>query len=136
MPVYQICEELDDILDMTPQNILDAVEHQAQQGVDYMTIHCALLLRHLPLLKSRITGIVSRGGALTAKWMAAHKAENPFYTHFDELCEILADYDVTWSLGDGLRHVVLVDVARAGDGAVGIGRVTDHGEICLVDLLQ
>lgn len=83
VPMYQICEELDDILDMTKQNILDVVEKQAKQGVDYMTIHCALLQRHIPLVDSRLTGIVSRGGSLTAKWMVAHNAENPFYEAFD-----------------------------------------------------
>ena len=89
VPLYQICEELDDILDMTKRDILDAVERQAKQGVDYMTIHCALLQRHIPLVDSRIMGIVSRGGSLTAKWMVAHNAENPFYECFDELCEIM-----------------------------------------------
>ena len=127
VPIYQICEQLDDILDMTPQNILDAVEHQARQGVDYMTIHCALLLRHLPLVQSRITGIVSRGGSLTAKWMVGHKEENPFYTHFGELCEIMADYDVTWSLGDGLRPGCLHD---ASDEAQ-FGELSVMGELTL-----
>jgi len=103
VPLYQMCEQLDDIVDMKPQDFLDIVEHQARQGVDYMTIHCALLREHLPLTEKRLTGIVSRGGSLTAKWMAAHGEENPFYTHFDQLCEIMRDYDVTWSLGDGLR---------------------------------
>ena len=95
VPMYQICEELDDILDMTRQNILDVVERQAKQGVDYMTIHCALLLRHIPLVDSRLTGIVSRGGSLTAKWMVAHQAENPFYECFDDLCDIMKQYDVS-----------------------------------------
>ncbi|MDO5307923.1 MAG: phosphomethylpyrimidine synthase ThiC [Planctomycetia bacterium] len=111
VPMYQICEELDDILDMTKQNILDVVEKQAKQGVDYMTIHCALLQRHIPLVDSRLTGIVSRGGSLTAKWMVAHNAENPFYEAFDELCEIMKAYDVSWSLGDGMRPGCLHDAS-------------------------
>ncbi|MCL2349162.1 MAG: phosphomethylpyrimidine synthase ThiC [Planctomycetaceae bacterium] len=111
VPLYQVCEELDDIADMTPHDFLKAVEDQAKQGVDYMTIHCALLQHHLPLADKRLIGIVSRGGSLTAKWMAAHKKENPFYTHFDELCEIMREYDVTWSLGDGLRPGCLADAS-------------------------
>ena len=117
VPLYQVTEELDDILDMKPSDFLDAVERQAKQGVDYMTIHCALLHRHLPLVEKRLTGIVSRGGSLTAKWMVAHGEENPFYTHFDELCEILAAYDVTWSLGDGLRPGCQHDASDAAQFA-------------------
>ena len=113
VPLYQVCEQIDDILDMTPQNFLDAVEHQAKQGVDYMTIHAGLLREHLPLIDSRLAGIVSRGGSLTAKWMVAHNEENPFYTHFDQLCEIMRDYDVCWSIGDGLRPGCLHDASDA-----------------------
>ncbi|MDR0706123.1 MAG: phosphomethylpyrimidine synthase ThiC [Planctomycetaceae bacterium] len=113
VPLYQVCEQLDDILDMTPQNFLDAVEHQAKQGVDYMTIHAALLQKHLPLTNQRLAGIVSRGGSLTAKWMVAHKRENPFYEHFDTLCEIMKEYDVCWSIGDGLRPGCLYDASDA-----------------------
>ena len=103
VPIYQVAEQLDDIADMRPQDFLDVVQQQAAQGVDYMTIHCALLREHLPLAERRLTGIVSRGGSLVAKWMALHGEENPFYTHFDALCEIMLACDVTWSLGDGLR---------------------------------
>jgi phosphomethylpyrimidine synthase len=113
VPLYQVCEQLDDILDMTPQNFLDAVEHQAEQGVDYMTIHAGLLQEHLPLIDSRLAGIVSRGGSLTAKWMVAHRQENPFYEHFDKLCEIMKEYDVCWSIGDGLRPGCLHDASDA-----------------------
>ena len=103
VPIYQMAEQLDDITDMRAQDFLDVVEHQASQGVDYMTVHCALLREHLPLVDNRLTGIVSRGGSLVAKWMVTHREQNPLYTHFDALCEIMRDYDVTWSLGDGLR---------------------------------
>ena len=109
VPIYQVAGQLDDICDMKPQDFLDCVEHQAGQGVNYMTIHCALLREHLPLTEKRVTGIVSRGGSLVAKWMVAHGRENPFYTHFGELCDILRAYDVTWSLGDGLRPGSLAD---------------------------
>ncbi|NQU20733.1 MAG: phosphomethylpyrimidine synthase ThiC, partial [Candidatus Nealsonbacteria bacterium] len=111
VPIYQVVQQLDDILDMQPDDFLEVVQQQARQGVDYMTIHCALLQEHLPLCEDRVTGIVSRGGSLVAKWMAAHGKENPFYTHFDALCEIMHDYDVTWSLGDGLRPGCLADAS-------------------------
>jgi len=113
VPLYQVCEQLGDILEMQPHHFLDAVEHQAKQGVDYMTIHAALLCEHIPLTESRLCGIVSRGGSLTAKWMVAHKKENPFYEHFDELCEIMRTYDVSWSIGDGLRPGCLHDASDA-----------------------
>ena len=109
VPFYQAIQEVDDIVDFEIDDFLKIVEQQAIQGVDYMTIHCALLREHVALTKDRITGIVSRGGSLIAKWMIARKQENPFYTHFDQLCEIMRKYDVTWSLGDGLRPGCLAD---------------------------
>ncbi len=109
VPIYQVVQQLEDIGDMRPQDFLDVVEQQAGQGVDYMTIHCALLKDHVPLTENRVTGIVSRGGSLVAKWMLLHNEENPFYTHFDDLCDIMHEYDVTWSLGDGLRPGSLAD---------------------------
>lgn len=112
VPIYQMLEELGgNIEDMRPQHFLDMVEHQAKQGVDYMTVHCGVKLEHLPLTASRVTGIVSRGGALIAKWMMAHHQENPLYTHFDDLCDIMREYDVTWSLGDGLRPGSIADAS-------------------------
>ncbi len=109
VPVYQIIQNVKDPLDITPRMLLDMVEHQAKQGVDYMTIHAGVLMRYVPLARDRITGIVSRGGSLMAAWMVAHHLENPWYTHFDELCEIMKAYDVTFSLGDGLRPGCLAD---------------------------
>ena len=112
VPIYQMLEELDgDMESMRPQHFLDMVEHQAKQGVDYMTIHCGVLLEHLHLTTERVTGIVSRGGSLIAKWMMAHRQQNPLYEHFDDLCDIMRQYDVTWSLGDGLRPGCLADAS-------------------------
>jgi phosphomethylpyrimidine synthase len=85
------------------------VEHQARQGVDYMTIHAGVLREHVPHALGRVTGIVSRGGSLHAYWMTAHNAQNPFYTHFDRVLEIARRYDVTLSLGDGLRPGSVAD---------------------------
>ncbi|MCL4206933.1 MAG: phosphomethylpyrimidine synthase ThiC [Pirellulaceae bacterium] len=118
VPIYQMLEELGGhIEDMKPQHFLDMVEHQAKQGVDYMTVHCGVLLEHLHLTTGRVTGIVSRGGSLIAKWMIAHRKQNPLYEHFDELCEIMRQYDVTWSLGDGLRPGCLADASDAAQFA-------------------
>ncbi len=112
VPIYQMLEKIGgNIEDMKPQDFLDMVEHQAAQGVDYMTIHAGVLLEHLRYTTERITGIVSRGGSLIAKWMIAHRKQNPLYDHFEDLCDILYAYDVTWSLGDGLRPGCLADAS-------------------------
>jgi phosphomethylpyrimidine synthase len=109
VPIYQLVQSVKDPNDITPRMMLDHVEHQARQGVDYMTIHAGVLREYLPLTANRITGIVSRGGSLMGAWMLAHHQQNPWYTHFDELCEIMRAYDVTFSLGDGLRPGCLAD---------------------------
>jgi phosphomethylpyrimidine synthase len=117
VPIYQLVQNIDDICDMRPQDFLDMVEHQAKQGVDYMTIHAGVLLEHLHLTMNRVTGIVSRGGSLIAKWMMHHRQQNPLYTHFEDLCDILHQYDVTWSLGDGLRPGSIADASDAAQFA-------------------
>lgn len=123
VPIYQMLEELGgDIEDMKPQNFLDMVEHQAKQGVDYMTVHCGVLIEHLMHTTNRVTGIVSRGGSLIAKWMMAHRKQNPLYESFDDLCDIMRQYDVTWSLGDGLRPGSLADAS-------------DHAQFAELDVL-
>src|SRR5213080_4492918 len=109
VPVYQMVQNVKDPADITPRMALDMVEHQAKQGVDYMTIHAGVLREYLPMTAKRITGIVSRGGSLMGAWMLAHNEQNFWYTHFDELCEIMRAYDVTYSLGDGLRPGCLAD---------------------------
>lgn len=111
VPIYQMIEQIDDITDLTPELMLDVIEEQARQGVSYMTIHAGVLLEYMPLVKNRITKIVSRGGGLIAAWMAKNKKQNPFYTHFDEICEIFKKYDVSFSLGDGLRPGCLHDAS-------------------------
>ncbi len=111
VPVYQVVQNLDDFLDMKPQDMLDMVEHQAKQGVDYMTLHAGILIEHLSLTMNRVTGIVSRGGSLMAQWMMHHRQQNPLYTHFEDLCDIMYEYDVTWSIGDGLRPGCLADAS-------------------------
>jgi phosphomethylpyrimidine synthase len=117
VPIYQVIQQVKDVADITPRMMLDMVEHQARQGVDYMTIHAGVLLEHVPLTRDRVTGIVSRGGSLMAAWMVAHHQQNPWYTHFGELCEIMRAYDVTYSLGDGLRPGSLADANDAAQFA-------------------
>ena len=117
VPIYQLVQNVKDPADITPQQMLDMVEHQAQQGVDYMTIHAGVLQEYLPLTANRVTGIVSRGGSLMGAWMLAHHQQNPWYTHFGELCEIMRKYDVTYSLGDGLRPGSLADANDAAQFA-------------------
>jgi phosphomethylpyrimidine synthase len=103
VPIYQMVQHVKEVADLTPQDMLDMIERQAKQGVDYMTIHAGLLLEYLPKVKDRITKIVSRGGSLIAEWMVRHREQNPLYTHYDEICEIFKQHDVSFSLGDSLR---------------------------------
>jgi phosphomethylpyrimidine synthase len=131
MPIYQMLEELGgNIEDMRPQHFLDMVEHQAKQGVDYMTVHCGVKLEHLHLTTKRVTGIVSRGGSLIAKWMVAHRKQNPLYEAFDDLCDIMRQYDVTWSLGDGLRPGSIADASDEAQFAEldVLGELTRRGQ--------
>jgi phosphomethylpyrimidine synthase len=117
VPIYQVIQQVKHVEDMTPQMMLEMVEHQARQGVDYMTLHAGVLLEYLPLTMRRVTGIVSRGGALMAQWSMAHKKQNFLYTHFGEFCEIMREYDVSWSLGDGLRPGSIADASDAAQFA-------------------
>jgi phosphomethylpyrimidine synthase len=117
VPIYQVVSELDAVDKMKADDLIDMVEHQAKQGVDYMTLHAGVLLKHLPLARSRITGIVSRGGSLMAYWMLTHRAENPLYVHWDRILEICRRYDVTISAGDGLRPGCLADASDAAQFA-------------------
>src|SRR5512145_1947797 len=111
VPIYEALALVEDVVELTPTMLLDVIEAQAKQGVDYMTIHAGLLRDFVPLAARRVIGIVSRGGALMARWMLANKAENPLYAHFDAICEIFKKYDVTFSLGDGLRPGCLADAS-------------------------
>lgn len=111
VPIYECLAHVKQVEDLTPRELLEIIEAQAAQGVDYMTIHAGLLRSFIPLAERRITGIVSRGGALMARWMIANGAENPLYTHFDDICRIFQRYDVSFSLGDGLRPGCLADAS-------------------------
>ncbi|WP_151825700.1 phosphomethylpyrimidine synthase ThiC [Acinetobacter junii] len=104
VPIYQALEKVDGVAeDLTWEIFKDTLIEQAEQGVDYFTIHAGALLRYVPMTANRLTGIVSRGGSIMAQWCLAHHQENFLYTHFDEICEIMKAYDVSFSLGDGLR---------------------------------
>ncbi|MHB1682849.1 MAG: phosphomethylpyrimidine synthase ThiC [Bacilli bacterium] len=110
VPIYQALEKVDGQAEkLTWEIYRDTLIEQAEQGVDYFTIHAGVLLRYIPLTASRMTGIVSRGGSIMAAWCLAHHQENFLYTHFDDICEIMKAYDVSFSLGDGLRPGSLAD---------------------------
>ncbi|MBU3066055.1 phosphomethylpyrimidine synthase ThiC [Nocardia sp. NEAU-G5] len=110
VPIYQALEKVNgDPTQLTWEIYRDTVIEQAEQGVDYMTVHAGVLLRYVPLTAKRVTGIVSRGGSIMAAWCLAHHQESFLYTNFAELCEILAKYDITFSLGDGLRPGSIAD---------------------------
>ncbi|MBS0207002.1 MAG: phosphomethylpyrimidine synthase ThiC, partial [Planctomycetes bacterium] len=99
------------IEDLTPQIILDSLEYQAAQGVDYFTIHAGVLKEHLPYIARRLIGIVSRGGSLLAKWMLVHGEQNPMYQYWEDICDVMRKHDVTFSIGDGLRPGGLADAS-------------------------
>jgi phosphomethylpyrimidine synthase len=110
VPIYQALEKVNGVAeDLTWEVYRDTLIEQAEQGVDYFTIHAGVLLRYVPLTAKRVTGIVSRGGSIMAAWCLAHHQENFLYTHFEEICEIMKTYDVAFSLGDGLRPGSIAD---------------------------
>ncbi len=109
VPIYQVMTEAKSLDDVKVDDILDMVHHHARQGVDFVTVHCGVTRAALPLLAQRVTGVVSRGGAFLAAWMRRYQRENPLYEHYDRLLSIAKDYDVTLSLGDGLRPGCLAD---------------------------
>jgi phosphomethylpyrimidine synthase len=111
VPIYQVLTERKKVKDISADDMIDMLEHQAKQGVDYFTIHAGVLVEYLPLVKDRITGIVSRGGSIMAQWMLEHHEQNPFYVHWDKVLEICAKYDVSISAGDGLRPGCLADAS-------------------------
>ena len=118
VPIYQALEKVNGKAeDLTWEIFRDTLIEQAEQGVDYFTIHAGVLLRYIPLTAKRVTGIVSRGGSIMAKWCLAHHKESFLYTHFEEICEIMKQYDVAFSLGDGLRPGSIADANDAAQFA-------------------
>jgi phosphomethylpyrimidine synthase len=111
VPIYQAVMGSKQLEELTANDLLYMIEHQARQGVDYMTIHAGILFEHLPLVHGRVTGIVSRGGSLHAVWMMYHRKQNPLYEHYDDVLAILREYDVTISLGDSLRPGSIADAS-------------------------
>ena len=111
VPIYEAISRVRRIEDLTANLMLEVIEEQAAQGVDYMTIHAGVLIQYLPLISRRITGVVSRGGAILAQWMAHHHKQNFLYECFEDICKIFAKYDVSFSLGDGLRPGCIADAS-------------------------
>jgi phosphomethylpyrimidine synthase len=111
VPIYEAISRVKRIEDLTAEIMLEVIAEQAEQGVDYMTIHAGVLVQYLPMISKRITGIVSRGGAILAQWMAHHHKQNFLYERFDDICKIFAKYDVSFSLGDGLRPGCIADAS-------------------------
>lgn len=139
VPLYEAVKQAGGPEQLTTERLLDVIEKQAEQGVDYMTIHARILAEHLPLTESRKTGIVSRGGSIMAKWMEEHGEQNPLYQVYDEICAIFAEHDVTVSLGDSLRPGCLADACDEAQYAEldTLGELThrgwDHGVQVMVE---
>src|SRR6202522_2998612 len=111
VPIYEAISRVKRVEDLSKSVMLEVIEEQAEQGVDYMTIHAGVLIQYLPMVSKRITGIVSRGGAILAQWMAHHHKQNFLYERFDDICKIFAKHDVSFSLGDGLRPGCIADAS-------------------------
>jgi len=111
VPIYEALSRVSRVRELTPELMLEVIEEQAAQGVDYMTIHAGVLREYIPMTRKRITGIVSRGGAILAQWSVENNQQNFLYTHFEEICRIFQKYDVSFSLGDGLRPGCLADAS-------------------------
>ncbi|MCL6543876.1 MAG: phosphomethylpyrimidine synthase ThiC [Bryobacteraceae bacterium] len=111
VPVYEAVARVRRVEDITPELMLEVIKEQAEQGVDYMTIHAGILVEYIPLAAKRITGIVSRGGSILAQWMVRNHRQNMLYERFEDICKIFQKYDVTFSLGDGLRPGCLADAS-------------------------
>jgi phosphomethylpyrimidine synthase len=126
VPIYEAAEGVDEIEDMTVDAFFDVIERHAKQGIDFITVHAGLLREHVPMALKRTCGIVSRGGALTARWMEKNGRENPLYTNFDRLLEICRRHDMALSLGDGLRPGSLADASDEAQFA----ELKTLGELC------
>src|SRR3954453_1009712 len=111
VPIYEAISRVKRVEDLNIDVMLEVIEEQAQQGVDYMTIHAGVLIQYLPMVASRVTGIVSRGGAILGQWMAHHHKQNFLYERFDDIVKIFAKHDVSFSLGDGLRPGCIADAS-------------------------
>jgi phosphomethylpyrimidine synthase len=111
VPIYEAVSRVKRIEDLNADIMLEVIEEQAEQGVDYMTIHAGVLIQYLPMVAKRITGIVSRGGAILGQWMAHHRRQNFLYERFDDICKVFAKHDVSFSLGDGLRPGCIADAS-------------------------
>src|ERR1700691_1285002 len=125
VPIYEAISRIKRTEDLTPELMLEVIEEQAEQGVDYMTIHAGVHRKFLPMVRNRITGIVSRGGALMAQWMTAHNRDNFLYERFDDICKIFKKHDVSFSLGDGLRPGSIADASDAAQ----FGELNTLGEL-------
>jgi phosphomethylpyrimidine synthase len=111
VPIYEALSRVRRVEDLTPAGMLEVIEEQAEQGVDYMTIHAGVLIQYVPLASRRITGIVSRGGSILAEWMVKNHKQNFLYEHFEAICKIFQKHDVSFSLGDGLRPGSIADAS-------------------------
>ncbi len=111
VPLYQALEEVNAVEDLTPDGLLEMIDRQGRQGVDYMTLHAGINIEHIPMTSERVTGIVSRGGSILAQWMVHHHRPNPLQTVWDEILDICANYDISLSLGDGLRPGSIADAS-------------------------
>ncbi|HEX4168294.1 MAG TPA: phosphomethylpyrimidine synthase ThiC [Bryobacteraceae bacterium] len=117
VPIYEALSRVRRVEDLNIQVLLEVIEEQAEQGVDYMTIHAGVLVQYVPLTRNRITGIVSRGGAILAEWMVKNHKQNPLYENFEAICKVFQKHDVSFSLGDGLRPGCLADASDAAQFA-------------------